>query len=124
MLTHKLSESPVEPNFKNGFMVHWQARLLLGPGDIRSGLIVSVRQGGFDIDFEHALSLGKEVGIEFFLNFEGAKQRIRLKAKVTYCKLKASNSGALLSLRTSIINRQDNHTLNNILHSLGDSDIV
>ena len=110
-----------EPNFNDGYMVHWQARVLVGPGDIRHGLVNLIRKGGVNVEFEHALPLGKEIGLEFFVNYDNKRHRIRMKGRVTYCQLLANNAGATLSLKTSMIGRQENHTLNNILHTMGTS---
>ena len=67
--------------------------------------------------FEQALSIGKEIGLEFHVKFENQKHKIRIKALVQYCELKSNNSGALLILKTSMIDKNDNHTLNNVIHT-------
>ena len=118
---YTLDSNNTNSKLKSGYMVHWRSRVLIGKRDIKPGLITFLREGGFTLSFEHAIPIGKELGIEFYVNLEDIKHRIRVKAKVTYCELMSNNAGALLSLKTTMIDHKDNHTLNNVLHVFGNS---
>ncbi len=85
------------------------------------GLISQVKLGGFELKIDRAVSIGTEIALEFYVKYRDKPKRIRLKGKVTYCGI-ASSGESMLRLSISQIGREDNHTLSNILQTLGDSD--
>lgn len=103
------------------YLVNWKSRVLLPNKNIRNALITGVKLGGFKLKFDQALPVGEEIALEFYVKYRETPSRIRVKAKVTHCQL-TSPTGANLKLKLSHISREDNHTLNNVLQTLAESD--
>lgn len=103
------------------YMVYWKTRVLTADRVLCDGLISQVRKGGFDMDFEYAVSVGSDMAVEFHVKYRNQMRRIRANAKVVYCMVKAQNAGALLKLEITRINHDDDHVLNNILQTFGES---
>lgn len=106
---------------KSSFLVHWKSRVLMPNKEIRDGLISRVRKGGFELTCDRAAQIGAEIALEFYVKYRDKPNRIRAKANVTYCRI-TSNGDSLIRVELSQINRDDNHTLNNVLQSLEESD--
>lgn len=103
------------------YMVYWKTRVLTADRVVREGLINQVRKGGFDMDYEHAVSVGSDMAIEFHVKYRNEMRRIRANTKVVYCMVKSQNAGALLKVDITRISHDDDHVLNNILHTFGES---
>ncbi len=110
-----MSENP-------SYMVHWKARVIISDRTMHEGLITQVRKGGFGMEFTQAVSTGSTLSVEFHVKHDGQLRRLRAKTKVTYCMVKSQSIGASLKLATIKMSKQDNHTMNNILQVLGNSD--
>ncbi len=107
----------------SSYAVRWKSRVLLPTKEIRNGIITGVRLGRFTLKFDTALSVGTEIALEFYAKYRDQPSRIRVKAKVTRCKLTSTN-GADIHLTLSQISREDNHTLNNVLQTLAESEAL
>ncbi len=106
---------------KSSFLVHWKSRVLMPNKEIREGLISRVKLGGFELTCDRAARIGTEIALEFYVKYRDKPHRIRAKANVTYCRITADGD-SLIRADLSQINREDNHTLNNVLQSLEESD--
>lgn len=102
-------------------MVHWRARMFQKDKVIHPATIVAVFEKGYTMSFETALPLGAEINMEFKVVFREEKHIIRVKAKVDYCLLKSSGSGAEIDLLTTQISSEHQHTLRNILQVFNES---
>ncbi len=102
------------------YNVNWRTRVLLLDKSIRSAQIKNVSKGGIYIVFEHALSIGTEVCVEFFVNYRAEVHRIRAKAKITFSAVLSDNRGAGLGLQFTEIDSKSFHIFSNIIQELTD----
>jgi len=103
------------------FMVFWKARCMLPDRSLHESAIKTITQSGFAIELEQAVSLGKDVNIEFYVKYRDKDERIRVKTTVIYCMILSENRGAYMEVKIKQISNEEMHTLNNILQVLGES---
>ncbi|WP_188149448.1 hypothetical protein [Teredinibacter waterburyi] len=111
----------IERKGKHRFLVNWRARLFMADKIIRPAIVTSAHANGLTIRFNEAVPLGTEMNLEFALKFIDQAVKIRIKAKVDYCLIKSNSNEVEIDISTTKISRADQHTLNNILQVLGES---
>lgn len=115
-ITGKTVERKGGPRYR----VNWQARFFQLDKVIHSAEINAAFKGGFCLRFTQALPIGTTMNLEFAVKFQKL-HRIRVKATVDYCFLRADGDGADLDLLIVKIGREDQHLLNNILQELSEA---
>lgn len=103
------------------YMVYWKARSMLQDRTIFPTVIKTVSQGGFAIELDQAVSRGKDINLEFYVNYAGSDHRIRLKSTVIYCMILSGNRGAYMEVKIKQISSEERQIINNILDALADS---
>ena len=103
------------------YMVHWKARSMTSDRSVFPTVVKAISQFGFAIELAQAVSRGKEVNIEIFLNFDGEEKRIRVKTTVLYCMILSENRGAYMEVSIKQISPEEMHVLNSVLQVLGNS---
>ncbi len=103
------------------YMVFWQGRTMLADRSVFPAIIKTASVEGFGLEMEQAVSLGKNLNVEFFVKYRGQETRLRAKLTVIYCMILSANRGAYIEGRVQQMAEGDMHTYNNILQALGNA---
>lgn len=100
------------------FLVRWPARTMTSKRELLHVNINAVGERLLAIEYPYNLPVGSPLNIEFYVNLDGKKRRIRAKTKVVYCMLRAGGEGAQIDLKIIKASPEEIHTLNNVLMAL------
>lgn len=101
------------------FLVHWQGRSMLADRSVIPAVVKTASLEGLGVEMAHAISLGKDFNLEFFVNFSNKKIRLRTKLTVIYCMILSGNRGVYMEARVKQMADDDAHSYNTILQALG-----
>lgn len=103
------------------FNVSWQGRILLPSKQLSDVGIFSASRGGLGIIFDHAIPVGTQINIEFFVNYRNERTRIRAVTHVIHNDILAGNRGAKIGLHFHQMTSDNMHALANALHAEGEA---
>lgn len=103
------------------FMVNWQGRAMLADRSIFPAVVKTTSIEGFGLEMDQAVSIGKNLNLEIFVNYRNKEIRLRAKLNVIYCMILSDSRGAYMEARINQIADDELQTYNNILQDLGNA---
>lgn len=101
------------------YRVDWVGRIVLPTGEICGIHIKDISKDGMQLFLRHAIPMASQVKIEFLVDYKNQKACLRVKGEVLNNEILSNNRGAFVDVAFNYVSQKDMHTLNNVLHYIG-----
>jgi hypothetical protein len=103
------------------FMVNWQGRAMLADRSVYPAIIKTASSEGFGLEMDQAVSLGKNLNLEIFINYRGEEIRLRAKLSVIYCMVLSDSRGTYMEAKITQMADKEMQAYNDLLMDLGNA---